>query len=140
MPNIIEIIKQAAVEAVAASNPCSILFGQVISITPLKINVEQRLTLDESHLVLTSIVRDFEIEMTVDHFTENDAYLNTSHSHPFSGDGSVSTASFDSTHKHAYKGKKKYLVHLGLKVGESVMLMQVQGGQKYIILDRVVMT
>lgn len=134
----IEIIKQAAVEAVAASNPCSILFGQVTSITPLKINVEQRLTLDESHLVLTSIVRDFEIEMTVDHFTENDAYLNTNHLHPFSGTGSVLTASFDSTHKHAYKGKKKYLVHLGLKVGESVMLMRVQGGQKYIILDRVV--
>ena len=140
MPNLIEIIKQAAVEAVAAANPCAIMFGQVISITPLKINVEQRLTLDESHLILTTLVRDLEVEMTVDHFTENDAYLDTSHSHLFSGDGSVSSSTFDSTHKHAYKGKKKFQVHLGLLVGESVMLMQVQGGQKYIILDRVVMT
>lgn len=134
MPNIVEIIKQAAFEALTASNPCAIMFGKVISANPLKINVEQRLTLDESHLILTSLVRDFEVDMTVDHFTENDSYLNTSHSHPDAG-----TNSFDSTHKHAYKGKKTFLVHLGLKINESVMLMQVQGGQKYIILDRVVM-
>jgi len=140
LPNLIEIIKQAAVEAVKASNPCAIMFGKVISTTPLKINVEQRLTLDESHLILTSLVRDFEIEMTVDHFTEEDAFLDTTHSHPFSGDGSVSSASFDSTHKHAYKGKKKFQVHLGLVEGDAVMLLQVQGGQKYIVLDRVVMT
>lgn len=133
MPNMVELIKQAAVEAVKASNPCAIMFGKVTSITPLKINVEQRLTLDESHLILTSLVRDFSVDMTVDHFTENDAFLNTAHTHP-----SVASGSFDSTHKHAYKGKKTFQVHLGLVVGESVMLMQVQGGQKYIVLDRVV--
>lgn len=135
MPNMVEIIKQAAVEAVKASNPCAIMFGKVISTTPLKINVEQRLTLDESHLILTSLVRDFEVDMTVDHFTEDDDYLNTSHSHPDAG-----TSSFDSTHKHAYAGKKTFQVHLGLVENESVLLMQVQGGQKYIVLDRVVIT
>jgi hypothetical protein len=133
-------MKKAAVEAVAASNPCSILFGKVISVSPLKILVEQRLTLDESYLVLTSLVRDFEIDMTMNHFTDEDAFLDTEHNHSFSGTGSVQNASFDSTHKHAITGRKTFQVHLGLAVGEAVMLMAVQGGQKYIVLDRVVIT
>jgi hypothetical protein len=120
----LEIIKQAAVEAVKAANPCAIVFGQVISISPLKINVEQRLTLDESHLILTSLVRDFSVDMTVDHATE----------YTSGGSGDSSFAS----HNHAVTGKKTFQVHLGLKVNESVMLLQVQGGQKYIVLDRVV--
>lgn len=132
MPNLIEIIKRAAVEAVAAAAPCAVLVGKVESIAPLKIVIEQRLTLEAPHLVLTSLVQEFDVDMTVDHSTENDAYLDTGHSHPH-----ASFASFDSTHKHDYKGRKKFTVHLGLKVGETVMLIQVQGGQRYIVLDRV---
>ena len=124
MPNMIEIIKQAAVEAVKASNPCAIMFGKVISISPLKINVEQRLTLDESHLVLTSLVRDFSVDMTVDHTTEYTS-------------GGSGESSFES-HNHAITGKKTFQVHLGLKINEYVMLLQMQGGQKYIVVDRVV--
>lgn len=132
MPNLIEIIKQAAVEAVTASNPCRVLLGEVISTAPLKVRVEQRLTLEAPHLILSTLVQNFEVDMTVEHFTENDSFLDTTHSHPFTG-----SARFDSAHGHAYKGRKKFLVHLGLKVGETVMLVQAQGGQKYIVLDRV---
>jgi len=132
MLNILQTIKQAAIEAVNASDPTGVLFGTVVSISPLKINVEQRLTLDESFLILTTLVKDFEVEMTVDHFTEDDDYLITRHTHP-----EVAPGSFDSTHKHAYKGKKKFLVHLGLKMGDGVILIKVQGGQKFIVLDRI---
>jgi len=132
VPNLVEIMKKAAIEAVKASSPSDIVFGRVVGISPLRINIEQRLTLEASHLILTSLVQDFEVDMTVDHFTENDAFLNTSHSHPNAGSNS-----FNSMHKHAYKGRKKFLVHLGLTIGESVMLIQAQGGQKYIVLDRV---
>jgi Protein of unknown function (DUF2577). len=124
VPNMLEIIKQAAVEAVKVSNPCAIMFGKVISISPLKINVEQRLTLDESHLVLTSLVRDFSVDMTVDHTTEYTS-------------GGSGESSFES-HNHAITGKKTFQVHLGLKINEYVMLLQMQGGQKYIVVDRVV--
>jgi hypothetical protein len=123
MPNMIETIKMAAVEAVKASNPAAILFGTVKSISPLKINIEQRLTLDESHLVLTSLVSDFEVDMTVNHMTENTS----------GGSGDSSFAS----HNHVITGKKTFQVHLGLQAGETVILLQVQGGQKYIVLDRV---
>lgn len=32
--------------------------------------------------------------------------------------------------------RKPYQIHLGLKVGEKVVLLRCDGGQKYIILDR----
>lgn len=123
MPNLIEIIKMAAVDAVKASNPAAIVFGTVTSISPLKINIEQRLTLDESHLVLSSLVSDFEVDVTLNHVTENTS-------------GGTGDSSFAS-HNHAVTGKKTMTIHLGLKKDETVMLLQVQGGQKYIILDRI---
>lgn len=134
MPNLIEIIKQAAVEAVEASNPCAIMFGTVTSIDPLEISVEQKLTLNSSYLILTNLVKDIEVEVTVDHFTDDHAHTHTIID-TYSGGGSASTE----THKHAITGKKTITIHLGLKVGETVMLLQIQGGQKYIVLDRVVM-
>ncbi|MFR0872551.1 MAG: DUF2577 family protein [Oscillospiraceae bacterium] len=50
--------------------------------------------------------------------------------------GGSGDASFAS-HKHAYKGKKAFKVHLGLKAGEQVLLLRTDGGQKFIIIDRV---
>lgn len=129
LPNLIEIIKQAAIEAVAASNPCAILFGKVISTSPLKINVEQRLTLDESHLILTSNVRDYKTKISFD----NPGIKNI-----------VKNYSMDDTpgtdYKLSYQQpiQNEITVYNGLKMNESVMLLQIQGGQKYIVLDRVV--
>ena len=73
--------------------------------------------------ILTNAVRDYTVYMTVDHQTENTA----------GGSGDASFAS----HKHAYKGKKAFKVHLGLKAGEQVLLLRTDGGQKFIIIDRV---
>lgn len=136
MLNLVELIKKAAVDAVKESKPASILFGTVTSADPLKIMVDQKLTLEADHLILTNAVRDHEVEMTVDHFTEEDAFLQTTHTHASSV--TVSPASFDSTHKHAYKGRKKFLIHNGLQTGEQVILVQIQGGQQFVVLDRLV--
>ncbi len=123
MPNLIEIIKQASVEAIEASNPTAFVYGTVVSANPLKINLEQRLTLDASHLILTTLVRDFSVDVTLDHATAN-------------AQGGTGDSSF-ATHKHAVSGKKAMTVHLGLKEGEQVLLIRRQGGQKYIVLDRI---
>jgi hypothetical protein len=123
MPNMLETIKMAAVEAMKASNPAAVFFGKVISTSPLKINIEQRLTLGSSHLILSTLVSTFSVPVTVDHFTEETS-------------GGLGDASFDS-HNHAVTGTKTMTVHLGLSVGETVILLQVQGGQKFIVLDRV---
>ena len=37
LPNAVELVKQAAVEAVEAGKPVHLLFGEVISASPLKI-------------------------------------------------------------------------------------------------------
>ena len=91
MPSALEAVKRAAVEAVDAKKPVLVLFGTVISDSPLKIQVEQ----------------------TVDHFTE-----------------------ITDNHRHPYKGRKKFLVHNKLKAGEQVVLLRIQGGKKFLVVDR----
>ena len=119
MNGFLESVKRAAVEAVAAGKPFGFILGKVTSVSPLKVQVDQKLELTASQLILTNAVRDF----TVDHQTEETS----------GGSGYAEFAS----HKHAYKGKKAYKVHLALKTGEQVLLLRADGGQKFIILDRV---
>ena len=129
LPNLIEIIKQAAVEAVKASNPCAIMFGKVISTSPLKINVEQRLTLDESHLILTSNVMDYKTKISFDNPGIKNIVKNYSMNDIPGTDYKLS---------YQQPIQNEITVYNGLKMNESVMLLQIQGGQKYIVLDRVV--
>ena len=44
---------------------------------------------------------------------------------------------FDSTHYHAYQGRKKIKIYMGLKVGETVILLKKQGGQRRLVIDRI---
>lgn len=104
-------VKKAALEAVNASEPADACFGTVTSVSPLQIQVEQKLTLGAAQLVLTRNVTNYETEVTVDWKTELNDSVN---------------------------GKKKITIHNGLVVGDKVLLFQQKGGQKYIVLDRVV--
>ena len=119
---LVRAVKQAAVEAVNASGPMALCFGTVTAAAPLKIQVDQKKTLTEAQLILTNNVRDYTVEMTVDHQTESTS----------GGSGDASFAS----HLHAYKGRKSFRVHLALKAGEKVILLRCDGGQKFIVLDR----
>lgn len=123
--NLLEVIKQISVEAVDAKKPAGLLFGKVISASPLKITVEQKMTLTMEQLVLTRNVTDYKVMMTVKHLTED------------KGKGGIGEASYEA-HKHEYKGTKEFLVHHALKAGEEVLLLRQQGGQKFIVIDRVV--
>ncbi len=113
--SMIQIIKQAAIEAVNQSSPMSVAYGIVTKISPLEINVDQRMNISSSMILLTSNVITKEIEFEIEDTTEE-----------------------TNLHIHEYKGKKKCAVLNGLKVGEKVLLLRVQGGQKYIVLDRLV--
>lgn len=111
---LIKVIKRTALEAVDASKPVNIYFGEVVSAAPLKINVEQKMVLGEKQLILTRQVTDYTIDADIDWFTEN-----------------------DEGHSHNIKGKKKMTVYNSLKKGESVIIARQQGGQKFIVIDRV---
>lgn len=109
-----------------ASKPADILLGVVETVSPLTVRIDQSLVLPASQLLLTSLVSDFEVEMSVDHETEDAlGVIDT-------GDaGEVNLK-----HKHAYRGEKVFKVRLGLEVGERVIVLQQHGGQQYVILDR----
>lgn len=83
MPNLIQIIKQAAIEAVEASNPTKVYYGVVIDSSP-KIQIDQKLVITKEFIVATERMQE-----------------------------------------------------LSLTKGDKVILLQEQGGQKYIVLDKV---
>ena len=157
-------IKKAASEAVDASKPVAVMYGKVISDSPLKINVEQKMTLSEAQLILTRSVSRYTTDVTIAWDT-NETSLNANHSHDLTGDVSVnSTATItpnpdneqitisnevdnsmnvsqrniNLTHAHSITGTKKMIIHNELKIGDEVLLLRMQGGQKYIVLDKVV--
>ena len=47
-------LKKLAREEREASRPCDVVFGQVVSVSPLAVQLEQKLTLSEPFLMLTS--------------------------------------------------------------------------------------
>ncbi|MFQ9429091.1 MAG: DUF2577 domain-containing protein [Oscillospiraceae bacterium] len=125
-------MKKAAVEAVEAGKPVSFLFGEVISASPLKIQVDQKSIYTEKMLVLTRNVTDYEVDMTVSHQT-----VVISHGHPVTDTYTGGGTAEEINHNHPIKGRKKYKVHNALVVGDKVLLGRIQGGKKFVVLDRI---
>lgn len=132
------IIKNLAINAYNASMPTGLYYGTVTKIDPLEIEIDQKLVLSEKQLILSTLVRDFNVDMTVNHTTEN---YDLTHNHNvtvISRDGdSVTIHDTDGNHTHEYKGTKTFTTHLKLAIGEKVILLRVQGGQKFLVVDRV---
>lgn len=118
------IIRRSATEAVEATQPTKIVFGEVTNESPLEIVTDQKIRLTEDFLVLCREVTNYDVEMTVNHQVEKAQ----------GGGGDPSFAA----HQHLYKGRKVFKVHKSLKVGEKVLLLAMQGGQTYVVVDRVV--
>ncbi|RJE84271.1 DUF2577 domain-containing protein [Paenibacillus sp. 1011MAR3C5] len=83
--SMLELIKKAGAGAVEASNPVNILYGEIVSVHPLSVRVDQRFTLPAGFLILT-----------------------------------------------------ESLALRGLEQGDRVLLLRMQGGQRYVVLDRTV--
>lgn len=100
LDDLLKVVKKAAVDAVNASKPANMVFGKVISTSPLKVKIDQKLILTSAQLVLCKNVTNYRLSVTLD-------------------------------------GESKTLmVYNALQNGEEVVLMQVSGGQKYIVIDR----
>lgn len=98
---LLNLIKKAANEANEASKPMQVCYGKVISANPLKISLDQRLTLSKAQLVLTKNVTNYETDAQ------------------FLGEE-----------------KKKITIYNALKDGDDVILFRMQGGQQYVVVDR----
>lgn len=64
--NLLETIKTASIDAINASKPVEIVYGIVLSIEPLKIDLEQKLTLSESFLIVPEEFTDRKINIVID--------------------------------------------------------------------------
>lgn len=105
----------------------SILFGDVINDNPLEIQIGQKLILDETFLILTSAVKEKKINIQHQH-----AYQDTSDS----GTQTKQTQLAEST--QANTEFAEYEIRAGLKKGDKVILLRIEGGQQFIVLDKVV--
>ncbi|WP_237671975.1 DUF2577 domain-containing protein [Clostridioides difficile] len=82
--DLLQIIKKAAMDAVETSNPMRVVFGTIESISPLRVKIEQKLSIGEIFLIQTD---------TFKRYTDK-------------------------------------------KIGDKLVLIRMQGGQQYLILDR----
>lgn len=133
MPDAVEflkVLKKAAVEAVGATKPVEICFGVVVKASPIKIQIDQKMILGEAQLVFCRNVTDYKVDIfggnTQDFYYSDSAQT----------DESAATSPVNPSHVHAI-GKTQITVHNGLGVGERVILLRQQGGQKYIVVGRI---
>lgn len=109
-------IKKAAVDAVDTSKPVTVHFGKVISTNPMRINVEQKLTLEKEQLIFTKNVSK----------SSFNGFLHAE----------TSTAGSD-LHSHIINAPVSIGLQNQLVVGDTVLLLRIQGGQKYVVMDRI---
>lgn len=113
--SMIDLIKQTAIRAVEATNPVNVFFGTVTKVIPLEIEVHQKLKLTEEFLILTETVKRYEVDLEHDH----------------SNSGGTTT-------KALVDKLTKTPIRTGLLVGDRVLLLRVQGGHQFVVLDKVV--
>lgn len=136
-----DVLYQMMAQSAAAGQPAELCIGTVSRAAPLEITIDPAMPpLPREVLYLTDAVRDHSVDITVSWFTENDAFMNGSHTHnitdTYTGGGSCGEGNLDTTHRHAVKGKKSVTVHNNLAAGEAVLLLRVQHGQKFVVLSR----
>ncbi len=116
-------LQKLAYNTYQAGKPADYILGVVETVNPLVIRLDAKETITEEFLVLTDAVRDYDVDITVNHTTENAA----------GGSGYAEYAS----HNHGYKGRKRITVHNGLTPGESVVMLRQLGGQEYLVISRI---
>lgn len=122
---LVEAIKRASRDEREASKPVNLYFGEVICASPLKINVEQKMILGESQLILTQNVTDYMTTVTVQWNTEEGVL------------SSDEKTAAPPPHIHGIVGQKNFLMHNALEAGDQVVIIRQQEGQKFIVIDRI---
>ncbi|WP_343208226.1 DUF2577 family protein [Anaerolentibacter hominis] len=89
MPNIVEVIKKAAVDAVRQEKPVAVTFGTLSGSKPVTVKIDQKVTLGPEFLIIP---------------------------HHFQSDMDEKI----------------------IKKGDNIIMISLQGGQKFLLLDKVV--
>lgn len=116
-------MKRASRDEREASKPVNVYFGEVVSVSPLKINVEQKMVLGEAQIILARNVTDFVTTVSVNWETEG-------------REGGIGEKAYEK-HGHQILGQKQIVIHNALEVGDEVIIIRQQEGQKFIVTDRI---
>lgn len=129
MYDLLSMIKKASVDAVENGKPFSAIMGAVETINPISIRISQNIVLYESQLILTDAVRNHKTEISFDRPDILQVVTNWN----------MSETEESSKYKISHKEKIKHevTVYNDLKQGEGVILLRTQGGQRFIVLDRI---
>ena len=119
---LLEALKKNALDAYQQTNPAAVIYGVVISAKPVEIQVSTKLTLSEEFLILTRNVKKYKVKADAQ----------------YQGDGTIEIEGIDQTGlKELTAEEIEITVHNELEEGDKVILLQVQGGQEYVVLDKI---
>ncbi len=124
--DMVKVLQRAAVEAVRASKPTEVTHGKVVSTEPMQIVVDQKITLGELQLDRGETMEEYMAETELE-IEEIDLALT------MEIDGKTVTAKVKGSGKMIGKMKARR----SLDVGDEVILVRKQGGQNYIMYDKV---
>ena len=129
----IDVIKEVVEKLLERKKMTKLEFGIVETVNPLTVRVEDKKLLQAEDLILSHLVRDYYVDITVQHSTDSiHGSWDTNHDHPNVGKNVIPI-----DHEHEYTGRKKILIHNALLKGEKVIMIRQEGGQIYYILDRI---
>lgn len=129
VPEFCDLFRMATLQLMTTLQLSNVEFGNVTGVDPLEITLDQKTKLTANYLTLTNAVKDHSVDITISWNTENNTHRHAN------GNNGMPTE--NATHKHAISGRKRITVHNSLTLGERVILLRKQGGQEYVVLDRV---
>ena len=109
-----------------------LLFGEVTSVSPLKIRVDNRFEIDEQFLILSALVKETVIKIPE---REENKHLHVISQHTTSAAG-------EGPHTHTIpqmntlSALPDILLWRGLIVGDKVRLLRVANGQMFYVIER----
>lgn len=126
-----EAVKLAAGAQRSASKPAAWMFGEVLAVSPLRILVDDRFEIGAEQVVL---MREFVAGQYATHTHGIDPHTHTVQEHTHT----VPQHSTETADGHSHSVPQQATeVYTGLLVGDKVVLLQNEGGQKFLVLGRV---
>ncbi|AQR93518.1 DUF2577 domain-containing protein [Clostridium saccharoperbutylacetonicum] len=104
----LELIKQASVNAINASNPLDIEFGTVTDAENITIKISQKKILPKEFFVVPESLTRYEVTLKNSKVADGTSELD------------------------------KLVIREGLKIDDTVILLKIESGARYLILDKVV--
>lgn len=133
---LVAMMKEAGRNGIPKTTLTDLVWGDVVSIAPLKVQVknEPKLLLTEAFLILSPlcIAKTF----TIPAWNANNESV---HTHQYQDDNGTSTvtktSAAGSDHGHTIS-QHTVTVWRGLEVGDTVVMLRVSGGNKFYVLQR----